>query len=475
MATSIRLACKGYDVTVFEKNAYPGGKLSELKLDDYRFDKGPSLLTLPALIDELQQLSGFSEKFKYKRLHTINTLFYSDGTVLKAKSSASELAEELSEKLGEDRHAVMSYLNKCNFFFDTTFDIFLNQSLGKLSGFLNMKTLKGIWRAPRLGLFQSMHEQNRRAFKNKKTVQLFDRYATYNGSNPYCAPALLNQIQHLELGIGAYIPDNGMHDITTYLHRMAVFAGVSFRFNENVEEIRINEKRCIGIVSNSHFHAGKLIVCNGDIHHVYSKLLPASYYPKKLLNQPKSSSAYVFYWGISKSFDELGLHNILFSDNYEGEFQHLFSSDTSYEDPTVYINISSKVCPKDAPSGHENWFVMVNVPHNASQRKVHYGKTIRQNVIKKINEILKTNIESFIVKEATLDPYQIETETSSFGGSLYGNASNNRFSAFLRHHNYHTDIEGLYFVGGSVHPGGGIPLCLLGAKITSALISKDDA
>jgi len=469
------LACAGNKVTVFEKNDYPGGKLSELKLGPYRFDKGPSLLTLPQLIDDLTALSGFKEKFKYKQLDHLTTYFFADGTVIKASSSIDEFAKEIAEKLNEKEEVVKAYFEKCRFYYTTTFDLFLNQSLGKISGFMTTGTLKGLMRAPRLGLFQSMHEQNKKAFSNPKTVQIFDRYATYNGSNPYAAPALLNQIQHLEFGLGAYLPEKGMHDITAYLYKMALHIGVEFKFNEKVEQINTLQNKTLGLTSNGTFHASDLVVCNADMHYAYTKLIPIAYFPKKLMKQEKSSSAYVFYWGINRQFEELGLHNILFSDQYLEEFQQLFSSDQPFNDPTVYINITSKVCANDAPQGHENWFVMINVPHNAKQDKIVYGAELRKQVIRKINAMLKTDIENCIVEEAVLDPFMIEQQTSSFGGSLYGNASNNKFAAFLRHHNFHSKIKGLYFSGGSVHPGGGIPLCLLSAKITSTLIAKDYA
>jgi phytoene desaturase len=315
-----------------------------------------------------------------------------------------------------------------------------------------------------------MHKENSRPFNNEKTTQIFNRYATYNGSNPYKAPALLNIIPYLEFGLGAYLPEKGMHQITEHLYNIALHCGVTFNFNATVEKIEIENKKVTGIISNGALHKSDLVVSDADIHLVYKKLLPQSCYPKKLLAQEKSSSAYVFYWGIEKEFTELDLHNILFSENYKAEFDSLFQEKSPYSDPTVYINITSKFCKADAPSGCENWFVMVNVPHNKSGNKIDYATELRKNVVAKINRVLNTDIEKYIKVEEVLDPLGIEQQTSSFGGSLYGNASNNKFSAFLRHANYNSKIGGLYFVGGSVHPGGGIPLCLLSAKIVSNLI-----
>lgn len=467
------MAHAGYEVTVFEKNAYPGGKLSELRLENYRFDKGPSLLTLPELIIELKALSGFNEDFSYRRLDTLMHYFFEDGTIIRAGASADHFARELSEKLGENEKKVRAYFRRSRFYYESTADLFLHQSISRISSFLNFKTLRGILRSPRLGLFSNMHSMNAGSFRNKKTVQIFDRYATYNGSDPYKAPALLNQIPHLEFGLGAYLPEKGMHDITHYLYRMALHSGVSFRFNEAAEQICIKDRRVAGVLSKGVTYASDLVVCNADIHFAYKCLLPPEFCPEKTITQEKSSSAYVFYWGVRKSFPEMDLHNILFSDNYKEEFKSLFEGYEPFHDPTIYINITSKFCPADAPSGCENWFVMVNAPHNSGGDTIAYGKNLRSRVISKINRMLKTDIEPLIEVEDKMDPKDIEMHTSSYGGSLYGNASNNRFSAFLRHANDSKSIRGLYFTGGSVHPGGGIPLCLLSAKITSQLILQD--
>jgi phytoene desaturase len=459
-------------VNIFEKNSYPGGKLTEFTTKGYRFDKGPSLFTLPELIDELSELSGYKGNFNYKRLETITNYFYEDGTQLIAYADQDQFAKELHEKLGEDEVNVKKHLKKSKFYYDTTANLFLNQSLHRLKNFINLKTLKGILRAPFLGLNKTMHVQNTKQFKNKKTVQLFNRYATYNGSNPYKAPALMNIVNHLEFGLGAFLPERGMHQITEHLLEMAKHVGVKFYFSHPVDEVVLENNRVKGIRSKGNYFESNLVVSNVDMHVLYNKLLPAFYKPHKLLDQEKSSSAYVFYWGIKKEFKQLGLHNILFSNNYKEEFEHLFEKDKPSKDPTIYINITSKYCMADAPKGCENWFVMVNVPHNKNKQSINYAVELRELVIKKINRMLHADIEKFIEAEEKLDPIDIENQTSSFGGSLYGNASNTKFSAFLRHANYSSKIKGLYLVGGSVHPGGGIPLCLLSGKIASELISE---
>jgi phytoene desaturase len=468
------MAVHGCEVTVFEKNSYPGGKLCEMHLGDYRFDKGPSLLTLPNLIDELTELSGYPHPFRYTRLKTLTRYFFEDKTVITASSNIEEFAKELKEKLQENDEQIIKHFKKSAFYYTTTADLFLHQSLRPLKKLFNLNTSKGILLSPFLNLLQTMHGVNKK-FKDKKTTQIFNRYATYNGSNPYSAPALLNIIPHLEFGLGAYLPEKGMHQITEHLCKIALHCGVKFKFDSAVDSIVIEEQKIKGLKSQGVFYPSDLVISDMDIHALYNKLLPEKWAPKKLLEQEKSSSAYVFYWGIKKEFKELDLHNILFSDDYEKEFEHLFQTQSPYRDPTVYINITSKLCKADAPKNCENWFVMVNVPHNRVGAPIPYAKELRANVIKKINRILNVNIEEFIEQEEVLDPMGIEKQTSSYGGSLYGNASNTKFSAFLRHSNYSSKLKGLYFVGGSVHPGGGIPLCLLSAKITSNLIKENYA
>ena len=474
LAAAIRLSKKGYQVAIFEKNNYLGGKLSELKLGSFRFDKGPSLLTMPHLIDELSEGDPNLTLMPYTKLNTLTHYFFEDGTKIKATSTLNEFAKEISEKLNENETVVLNHLKKSAFYYKITSDLFLTQSLSKIKNFLNLKTLKGILCIPKLNLFRTMHYQNAITFKNKKTVQIFDRYATYNGSNPYKAPALLNIIPHLEFGFGAFLPKDGMHQITKHLHQLALSLGIEIKLNAHVEKINLQNNKVVGLTSNGVSYDCDSVLSDLDIHSVYEHLLPKEFKPKKLLSQEKSSSAYVFYFGINKEFNELDVHNILFSENYKEEFDCLFNEQKPYHDPTIYINITSKLCKLDAPSNCENWFVMINAPHNTSKEPITYGSELRKQVLAKINRMLKTNLEPYIIEEAVLDPYEIEMQTSSVGGSLYGNASNNKFSAFLRHANFSSSIKGLFFLGGSVHPGGGIPLCLLSAKIVANLFPNQN-
>ena len=301
-------------------------------------------------------------------------------------------------------------------------------------------------------------------------MQLFNRYATYNGSSPYKTPGIMSMIPHLEMDLGTYLPVGGMKEISESLYRFALEKGIHFRFNEEVEKISIENKVVNGIETKKGKYEAEIVVSNSDVFTSYTNLLKDDLPPKKIIKQERSSSAIIFYWGIQKTFPELDLHNILFSENYEKEFDQIFNKQSVSDDPTIYINITSKVEGIDAPDGCENWFVMINTSANFDQDWDELIIQSKKNIITKINSILKTDIEKYIVCESILDPRSIESKTKSHRGSLYGASSNSKFAAFLRHPNFTRKVKGLYFCGGSVHPGGGIPLCLLSAKIVSDLI-----
>ena len=473
LATAIRLRAKAYDVEVFETNDHPGGKLHAKTLDGFRFDLGPSLFTMPHFVDELFQLHNKNPRdyFNYERKEVICNYFWEDGTKFCAKADKNSFVNDASQCFGESKEGISKYLENGEKKYDLTTPLFLEKSLHKTSTYFSKQTLKAILQLGKLGVNTTLHQTNQKAFSNKKLIQLFNRYATYNGSSPYLTPGIMSMIPHLEMGFGTFFPKGGMHQITMSLFQLAKEIGINFKFGEEIKEILVSQGEAKGVRSEKDNYPAACVISNMDIYPTYKKLLKKEKQPEKILQQERSSSALIFYWGVSKAFPGLDLHNILFSEAYESEFRHIFEEKSLSQDPTVYINISSKEEPSDAPDGHENWFVMINAPGNHGQNWDKLKKESRKNIIQKINRCLHTDIEKHIVSEFVLDPVGIETSTSSYKGALYGAASNSKFAAFLRHPNFSNHIKGLYFCGGSVHPGGGIPLCLLSAKIVSDLVS----
>lgn len=467
IAIAIRLRAKGYEVDVFERNAFFGGKLSEEWINGYRFDAGPSLFTMPHFVEELFELLGENPKehFPYIKLDTICRYFWDDGTRLTAYADLEQFAEEVSRVLGEKKEHVLQYLKDSKELYDLTSDLFIHSSFHRLDTFLSKRFFSKLLYIYKLRAFHSLNKEHERYFSQPKVVQLFNRYATYNGSSPYIAPGTLKVIPSLEYHYGAFLPEKGLIQITNSLVALAKRHGVNFYLNTPVEEILHDRKKVMGVRVNGEKLLYDYVISNADVVTTYNNLIRNIKGPKRIYTQERSSSALVFNWGIKRSFPELDLHNIFFSNDYRNEFNALFQAKTLWHDPTVYIFISSKKVVGDAPPGCENWFTMINAPHIAGQDWTRLVQEARKNILEKITRILSVEIEPLIEAEWIFDPPQIENRTSSYLGSLYGTSSNNITAAFNRHPNFTSRLKNLYFVGGSVHPGGGIPLCLSSAKI----------
>ena len=472
LAVSIRLALKGYNVQVFEQNSYPGGKLSSFSIKDYRFDAGPSLFTMPHLVTELFKLAGEDVKnyFEFSKKEIACNYFWQDGTSFTAYGERKKFLKEVEKIFDEPQCNVDQYLKKAKKKYDLTSSLFLEQSLHKLKTFISLDTLKALFQLKTFELQKSLHQANTQSFSSPHLIQLFDRYATYNGSDPYQTSGIMTLIQHLESAYGTFVPKKGMVSITESLFGLAKRLGVKFSFETGVKEIKVNLGVVSGIKTNSGSFSSDYVISNMDVFHTYKKLLPNEIPPINRLKQERSSSAVIFYWGIKQSFPDLDLHNIFFSKNYKKEFQAIFKDKTVSEDPTIYINITSKEVVGDAPKGCENWFIMINTPADHGQDWTQIVNRLRSHIITNISKRLNVDLKNLIVCEEVLTPPDIESKTHSYMGALYGASSNDTMAAFLRHPNFSNRIKNLYFCGGSVHPGGGIPLCLLSAKIVDELI-----
>jgi phytoene desaturase len=475
MATAIRLAVHGFSVTVYEKNNYTGGKLSSFKQDGFTFDAGPSLFTQPQNLQDLFSFANepIADYFNYQKIDVACKYFFDDADQINAYTNSELFAAELFEKAGEPVQNVKKYLSRSAKIYDKIGTVFLENSLHKRKTWFNKRLFKTLAAVRLPFLLSSLAAFNRSNFKTDKAQKIFNRFATYNGSNPFKAPAMLSLIPHLEHNEGAFYPQGGMISITNALYKLALNKGVIFCMGSTVQKIIYRDNIATGVVVNNENIFADVIISNMDVYFTYKHLVGDISKAKKVLKQERSSSAIVFYWGVNKSFSQTDLHNILFAENYKAEFDHIFKLKQLYHDPTVYINVTSKMEAAMAPALQENWFVMINVPAGTSYDEKEFIQTARINIIKKINAVFNDDIEKYIVAERVLHPKTMEETTSSYLGSLYGTSSNSKMAAFFRHPNFSKAIKHLYFCGGSVHPGGGIPLCLKSAKIVSDIIVQD--
>jgi len=469
LSSAIRLAAKGVHVTVLEQQDTYGGKMGVWEQDGYRYDTGPSLFTMPQYVNELLTIDGKSDvTFEYDELENIGNYFWEDGTQMTATKDVEQLKDEFLKQLSEPKENIDAYLADSKIKFEITNHVFLEKSLHKLKTYLSWGTVKSFFRLSKVDIFKNMNAQNELRFNNPKTVQFFNRYATYNGSNPYQAAATLNVIPHYEFGFGAFFPKKGIRSIADALCQKAIHLGVIFQFSTQVSKVeKIGERYIVNGDTES-----DILICNMDVASAAKGPLKNFVSSKRKKYEP-SSSALIFYWGIDREFKELDLHNIFFSSDYMKEFENIFHNRKIDNDPTVYIHISSKCKVDDAPVGCENWFVMVNAPYVAGQDWEKMINEARENILIKVSKRLGTDISRHIRLEHKLTPELIQSKTGSYKGALYGSSSNDRMAAFLRQPNFSSGHKGLYFCGGSVHPGGGIPLCLLSGKITTDIIAHD--
>lgn len=473
MAAAIRLSLQGFEVDVFERNAFPGGKLSLLEIEGYRFDAGPSLFTQPQNLHQLFSEAGESLEsfFQYEQVPLSCNYFFENGKVVQAWTNADAYENELVEKLGERPGILKSYLKESEQLYHSIGSVFLNHSLHQLKTWMQPAIPKALANVKWSYLFGTLDQHNQSRFTTPEAVQIFNRYATYNGSNPYQTPGMMSLIPHLELNEGTFYPRGGMISITNALVALAEKKGVRFHFNSQVDRIIEHQGRVKGVVVNGQNRMADVVVSNVDVYFTYKHLLQQPHKAKQLLKQERSCSGMIFYWGMKEAFPQLHLHNIFFSKDYKQEFDHVFKKKQLYHDPTVYINITSKLEAQHAPPGKENWFLLINAPAGISDHAEQQRLQLRKQVLQKLSRILQRDVEAAIEVEEYLDPQRIESRTGSFLGALYGTSSNSRMAAFLRHPNHRSSVQGLYFCGGSVHPGGGIPLCFKSAEIVGRQVA----
>jgi phytoene desaturase len=479
LSSAIVLASKGFQVTLLEKNAVAGGKMSEVQLGAYRFDTGPSLLTMKFVIEELFNLAGkpIKEYLNIQPIDPICRYFYPDGTILNAWKDIPAFIQDLPPNLAHEARAVEDFFKYAQKIYELTSDLFLFDEILKLRHLLNSKAWKTLLNLGAIDPFRTVHQANTSFFQSPHLQNLFDRYATYNGSDPFQAPATLNIIPHVEYALGAWYVEGGMYRLAQALTRLASELGVKTLYECDVKAIQHDGKQVKGVsLASGETIPAPVVVSNADVVYTHSKLLnnlknKGNYWEQK---EP-SCSGLVFLWAVDKSHPQLSHHNILFPENYKQEFTDIFANRTPPSDPAVYISITAKSNPDHAPEGGENWFVLVNMPwlkdheHNSPEEIA----TIRTAILSRIQKAGLGDVRPHIREEQVLSPTWLRDRTNTNKGSIYGLSSNNRNAAFMRQTNKSSLLRGLYFAGGSAHPGGGIPLVILSGIHAANAVNQD--
>ena len=473
LSAAIHLARRGCEVTLFEQNERPGGKMGEIRQDGFRFDTGPSLLTMPFVLDELFADAGFAlaDFLQLVAVEPMCRYFFANGSRLDASHQMERMCHALTALSAADAGRYADFLAYSKKIYDLTADVFLFTPIQEWRRLLRRRHLRTLLSLPAIDPLRTVHGGLCRFFKNNDVLQLFDRYATYNGSNPYVAPATLNIIPYVEYGLGAFYVRGGMYRLVEALEDVAGRLGVGMRLQTRVSRIEHRRGRVAAVVANGEPLPFDAVLCNADVVTAFNDLITGFPDRQRRLNRLEPSlSGLVFLWGVQGRHPQLLQHNILFSRAYRQEFAEIFQQRCAPEDPTVYVAITSRVDPEDAPPGCENWFVLLNMPYLApGQNWPATVEGMRERVLEKLRNH-GLDVAEKIVSERVLTPEYFADRFASNRGSIYGISSNSRSTAFRRPANRSRDIRGLYFAGGACHPGGGIPLVLLSGKMAAELL-----
>lgn len=476
LSAAIRLAVQGVRVTILEQSDAPGGKMREVHAEGFRWDTGPSVITMRPVLEELFASAGrrLEDALALTPVEPLTRYFYEDGVVLDASRDRAVMAEQIHKIDRADAAGYAAYLDHADFLHRVTGPLFVYGPRPTLADLAKFNPLDALRMEP----FSRLSTSIGRRVRSPHMRQFLGRFATYVGTSPYLAPATLGVISHVELNEGVWYPRGGVYTIARALENLARSVGVQMRLNTEAQEIVVRGGRAIGVrlLDGEEQHADALLA-NVDTASVYNQLLPRGAAPAKrahrLGSARSSCSGFMLLLGIARQHPQMAHHNIFFCRDYPQEFADIFERDVPPAEPTVYVSISSKTDPQDAPSGCENWFVLVNAPPLGAAFDWHtQARGYREVVLNQLKRF-GFDLRDHIMVERMITPLDIEANSCSWRGALYGELFDSPWVAFRRPGSRAGDIEGLYLAGGTVHPGGGVPMVMLSGKLAANAILTD--
>lgn len=475
LSAAIRLAAAGHPVQILEQNDAPGGKMSQISADGFRWDTGPSVITMRPVFEELFAAAGrrLEEYLTLLPVDPLTRYFYPDGTRLDATRDLSRLAEQIAAIDERDVEGFLNFL---------AYGARLHRITGPVFIYNAPPTLRTLLKVPpadmlRVDPWLTMDQAICRRVRSPQLRQLLGRFATYVGASPYQAPATLSVIAHVELTGGVWYPRGGIYQIAQAMARLAAELGVEIHYHTPVAQILVQNGAATGVVTAAGEQLpASAVVANVDVATVYDRLLPPDLAPARrrtLCTRETSCSGFALLLGVEGTYPQLAHHNIFFNHDYRAEFTDIFQRGIPPDDPTLYVAVTSKSDPEHAPPGCENWFVLVNAPplgphFDWKSEAAAYRTRVLDRLAHRGLDI-RTKIRS----EQTLTPADLHTRTGAWRGALYGISSNQPLNALRRPHNRCPDVRRLYFAGGTSHPGGGVPMVTLSGKVAAELLLAD--
>lgn len=477
LSTAISLATLGYDVNVFEKNEKVGGKLNLMEIDGYSFDMGPSIFTLPHLFKRLWERAGknMEDDVPLQAVTPHWRNFFEDGKVIDLHYDEEKMKAELL-KIG-DANLVKQFYKFLDYagqqydmidrgYFEAGLD-----TTGDFSRFYDSQSLI------KMDYWHSMHGSVKRHIKNKYMIDIMDYFIKYVGSSALRSPGFMNLMPIIQFRYDLWYVKGGMYNLARGLEKLAKSLGVAINLNQEVKQINKEKDHVQGIsLASGEKVLADIVVSNMEVIPSYKELLHEGQAVLKPLQKfEPACSGLVLHLGTDKAFPQLAHHNFVYSTNQKKHFKTVFKKHRIPQDPTLYVVAPSRTDPDVCPQGGDNIKILPHIPYlNEKQPTTEQDYIdLKERVLNKMERIGLSDLRKHIVVEHMWTPFDIQKKYYSNGGSIYGVVSD-RFKNFaLKAPKKSGHYKNLYFVGGSVNPGGGMPMVILCGQNVAKVIEKE--
>lgn len=476
LAAAARLARADYQVTVLEKSAAPGGRVNKVEQAGFRFDTGPTLFLMPAVFSETYAALGerMDDHLDLIRLDPTYRVHFHDGTTLDLTADLLQMRQQLDALEPGSFEAYMRFVSEGYRHYYISLDRFVGRNFRTIFEYFSPANLPLIIQ---LKALQKHYTNTARYFRDERLRAAFSFQNMYLGVSPYDALATYSLLQYTELAEGVWFPRGGLYRVIESLATIAENLGVTFHYRTPVASIEVQGNRAVGVVlDNGEKLRADVIVANADLPYVYRHLLPDDGTAARLDRLKYTSSTLMFYWGIRGKLDALMPHNVFLSEHrYRESFDRIFRDLTLPDQPSFYLHVPSQIDPTFAPPGDSCLMVLVPVGHMSEQHAQDWPalqQRARRAVFDTLAGLGLNDVPQRIVSETTISPPDYQA-MNLMKGSAFGLSHNFMQVGYLRPHNRHARYGNLYFASASTHPGTGLPIVLLSAKLAVERIVQE--
>lgn len=476
LSAAISLAQEGYAVEVFEKNAKIGGKLNVLTAQGYTFDLGPSILTLPHLFERLFQRSGkrLADYIPIRPLRPHWRNFFEDGTVLDLVPEPEAMDAEL-RKVGQDPRRFREFLDYAGRLYDLVDRGYFERGLDNVNEF---RRFYGLVNFLKFDLFRTMHGGIARYIDEPHVRDVLDYFIKYVGSSAYEAPAFMNCLPTIQFRYDLWYVDGGLYNIALGLRRLMDELGIPVHLNAEVVRIRTQGERVTGITTADGLeHAAEIVVSNMEVIPAHRQLLPRDDAALRRLRRfEPACSGLILDLGLDISYPQLAHHNFFYSGEQRAHFDAVFRKGILSGDPTLYLVAASKTDPTVAPPGCDCLKILPHIPGVDEQHPLSDADymAFKERVIDKLERMGLKDLRKHIVFEHVWTPRDIQAQYYSNRGSIYGVVADRRKNFGFKAPKQDARYANLFFVGGSVNPGGGMPMVVLCGQNVARKVAEWD-